>query len=1477
MADFNELLQAALKAGGKLPPIDELIYQGTRQQWGYTLNHLMDRIGTGTPLGAIRSSLSNIPFVPSREFPARAAVGQRVLPAFRKPPGEVPEITQQRLVDMMQNAPIEEREAYHKFAERVSSLPESYLGVHREGPNRYQPPGPGQYERGMNYAMERYSSPAGPEGYVPGITSFSTAGVAPEEASATLHGLLSTPTRPMEVPRLGLTLVHQRGNFSNAARSAAYQEMVRSLRGGTETLAGVTGRGMTPGKMFREYVQPAIEAMGTGKMPSQDVKQFIETIMRAAPRWGEEAPFFREESGKGARDRTVEERLQWAFDVLKGLNGSTGEQAHSLLRLLMASHGKQGLDLWRMGEGNPGTAQIKRLVDVLDQRLAKHMQEQLNEPTTVREWKQTPTVRKAFLMSAADQAFGTGTGELLPEMAKWMQEGQGKGAQAARMWTWATAGETPDSPERIMQLLGGSAARLAEESSPRFVQQALTTKFPKVPRLRGTGFAILQGLGGLMLDDMAREATSALKTATHEALYKRLGRTLLSSRAAGTAAKVALPIAAIAAFTQIPNLMPHAEASPGSEIGKAIEEGANVAASHGAQVLGADNTDKQLAQAMQGGATHLWDGAQRLWGFAMSAIGKSIRTSTDSLRTSLPPSLWGPLDQHTDEVLQGITSQQMLELGMTNQGMTRLQEIDHEASQAVPGLSQAERWNQIHQMLETGIDPANLRRRPGIDERLIPSAVRVRDLANWIYDSAKSTGDPELRPYRIGWTPIVMDPKKLKAFLSDRPRLDAWAERVAKQRAEQLATMYRSPGGISRFWSEIGNYLTADEVKDFRSQVSLPQGDLPPDVMQAKIASMQHALQNQRLFTAIAVREVSKTIAQFRMATRLGAASDMMHDMVVGDGMIPVSMRPMGDLFRPLPNSPYLLNARNFDLHMLAYDNPLNSWSVYLRNASRHVAATQVFGPRGSKLEPFRQSLSEAVRMTTDQAQGRHLWNAWTNLFNRLWGPRPNDFISKLANITIPLSVVSRMTLTAIPHLFQTLNAAALHSWGSYTKSLLEISNGSMQDALRLSDLAGALHQMSWAIEGAQPTDLNGAARKWLDLIGFNPVRRLLVAHASLTAHNELIPRLKLLAQNPTEAKVAEFKKYLTRIGFDRKPTLADAGKMADDLIAEMRKGTITEDLRGTLERRLGVMPAKTVQDPYLKFINAAVDSTAFNFRPWDFPGMWSTPLGRVVFLFRRYFYEQWNSMYRTAINDAKEGNLIPLLTLVGPQAAGAGFVLGGMRHYLNGTPAPWDNAREKPTVIAGVTLPPAFQTAIRAESEGGWFGMAGDIYRLAADPNQPFLGPLGVIAGFLPTELARLGLAGAAAIHATVTGGFDRQRTSDYSAARALLRQVATLVPYVGRRLSDLPVMKTGRAQYLETRKQAILAASAGDEQAYAEYNQRLQVEWGKPITDAELPILLLQQQRRQMGLPIRRPLPGQPGYKPNTPTAYDWYVPQP
>src|SRR5438309_10958137 len=118
--------------------IGEMVYLGVTAQWKYTLKELMNRVRGGLPLGATRlahTDFADFPFVPSREFQPRMALGQRALPLLQSGAESAPPLTGPRLAEAMRSAPMGP-EAYQKFVERLSErgLGRSWLGVTGEPP-----------------------------------------------------------------------------------------------------------------------------------------------------------------------------------------------------------------------------------------------------------------------------------------------------------------------------------------------------------------------------------------------------------------------------------------------------------------------------------------------------------------------------------------------------------------------------------------------------------------------------------------------------------------------------------------------------------------------------------------------------------------------------------------------------------------------------------------------------------------------------------------------------------------------------------------------------------------------------------------------------------------------------------------------------------------------------------------------------------------------------------------------------------------------------------------------------------------------------------------------------------------------------------------------------------------------------------------------------------------------------------------------
>jgi len=1186
-------------------------------------------------------------------------------------------------------------------------------------------------------------------------------------------------------------------------------------------------------RALHESAQPIEEFIRTGQ-GSEQTKDLVRWTAQFAP------PL------PGGAERTEQDKIKWALQSLRGLAHPSGsERARALVNLYDHILGKEGLELYRPQSSM--TTEIKKAIRLVDLRIA----ERLGTPTKGgTERAMLPAVRRAWLDSAFEDVYGRGAMNIVRPMAGWLREGKGKGAKAARLWAGLTFGRAPETPEDLILSFAGAVRNMLG---------------------RARGFALLQGLGGLMLDDMSVEAVSPVRTKAVQAIYEKFARSLFT----GAGGRL-LGLGAVAAIASIPLLTPKpSEAAPPG--GEEIVDGFLRAATHSAGVVGGRAADERLGEdflSRSGGAVAEF--LHRAWEFLGSREFAAITDSTERLRSSLPDPLYQQLHTQTQEMLQSLMNGAWRQRGLAEPAFGVLDDINHMISEhGADGLAARQ---QIRAMME-----GDARARSSAPPWMVDAADRLRDLAGRADPAAPGRGlggfiglaqraDPEhVRPYRMNYHPLVMDPRKLQDFMSNPALVAERAQYFVLERTRQLQGMAaRSP---TEFWAEVRKYLGTPEVNALRRRIQGMPGN-----------QAQRLYAQREIFHEIADKEWKRTLAEMQRTVRVPSASRIVEDMVVGEGEIPPFAGPLGISRRPLPLSPYLTNARTFGFTELRYDDPLDEWRVYIQRAASHIAWREQLGPNGEKLRAFQEFMAEVRSRTTDPQDAEHLWKRlWEPLFDRTLGRVREDTLSdvmdKINRVAIPLAISTRMTTTAIPHIFQTMNAAVLNGWGSYIKAVAQIARGAVQEilpftrvtdedyraALRLSELASATHSFESLIRGNPNASLETWAAKWLELIRFSPVRRVLLASSALTAHKELIPMIREAMYDP--GRIPTLKTYLQRVQFGRRLAPEEASRISARLIEQMRTGGVPEDIHEAIRVHDPFRPGAPREDPYLRVISQAVDMTAFNFRPWDFPAFWNTSLGRTMVLFRRYFYQQWNNMYRLALDDAKNGNLVPLVTLLGPQSLVGGLVLGTVRGWINGRPAPWADPREKPFRIGGVTLPQDLQTVIQAEEEGGGAGIMSDAWRVLADPNQPYLGWAGAIVGFIPMEMLRLVTTSGEAVQATVLGGLDPQKTSDFAAARNFMRVAAMNVPFLRGRLLQLPIMRTGRAHYLELRRQALDAAVSGDDTMFSEINGQLYDLYGVTLDENDVANEMLRRQRQQAGEPTRAPLRGAPGYTPPVP----------
>ena len=144
-----------------------------------------------------------------------------------------------------------------------------------------------------------------------------------------------------------------------------------------------------------------------------------------------------------------------------------------------------------------------------------------------------------------------------------------------------------------------------------------------------------------------------------------------------------------------------------------------------------------------------------------------------------------------------------------------------------------------------------------------------------------------------------------------------------------------------------------------------------------------------------------------------------------------------------------------------------------------------------------------------------------------------------------------------------------------------------------------------------QKYDLYGASgridQKFLQVMGFNRVIKSLRSFGAVAANTQI---------NAFERKLSspEAKRYIERAGLNY-----------DDIL---KRGKLTPDERNA-------------------YIRKSLEDTSLLFKPGDLPKLWNTPVGRLMTMFKTFSYNQATKTIPFLFNEAKSGNLRPLLTFL--------------------------------------------------------------------------------------------------------------------------------------------------------------------------------------------------------------------------------------
>jgi hypothetical protein len=1408
-------------------PLWSLLYEGISEQLGYTVESLLKEIGAGRALSSAGLAFSTQLVRPLRKFVPAAALGA---PSLLDVPFKVESkaLSPEALARMARSLPFQEMQYERIFGKRglaeKAGIPPSALGqlsstgeplelalYHRIETEPMFAEGAGEVEGGV------YRDPGGTR-QVTDPTIFSREA----EVSVVPRWMKTTHTPYYHAVRISLR------------RDPGYSQSLREV---------------------------ATDALSEN--PSEKGAQLINWLTQVTG-----------EAIEGETDPKKIQRLtKTAASILRNMRGTGPEQAYALAKVI-EFHPEMGKTMLWGGQDVPSVIRMalppglpQAVVQgseygslVLARELAK-----IHGPDPVLGRGRPATLpakaQKAMLLGIAEELYGEGTSTVLPAVQSWLTKSDGAAAHGMRQWFTRTFGRVPgDEGQLIMDTLHLSRSIAGSEGL-------------KGMKLMNRG--LMQGMLRMYLDDVAAAAIPTAKTAALDALYNKVGRAFLGAMKPGTVIKGGVALGLITLFATQSDLIPKAEAAGvAPEVGKALGEAVARSASRQSAAVVGDLLDEAFAALQRSGPQtaswlqSFWKSTGTLLQYTFIGQDYVFRDQMEIAAKTLRPELQTTFRRHSEEFMQRMAEARPYELAMRNNNQDLIRQWNEWAVE-----DGAVTRGELSFSVLAGPSPGFLkwlqkieevrRRGPQYLGELTPRQRLAHDVyARWdtaYFEGAQAAGssaDPQraLRPARLNHFANAYDPVKVAAFLKNPEAIRRLQEADVPQREQALMDL--SKQGFDRFMEEVRGSLGTKAADEIQQQIQ------------------EHPESFRTIARNIAIAENKHYLAILQSKIRAPGLSQTVEEIVQGEMGILPGERGIGDLghTRPPFRSPFLTNPQRLPKWLadaLKFDDPRVSILMYGDYAAKHIAGARAWGADGEWLSQYLRNMTGMMEGSYEKESISNMLRTAQRMIARQSGQEV-DLVSRAARSLIPLAIVSRMRFTAIPHFFQMFNAAAVTSWQSMTRAALEMAGGDAAELDRLVGMSGNLTDFSLArdiaprISSAENVP-EVASRIWLGLIAFRPVRRLLLQMGTLSGHYEITERLQsiLASTSPQEAaaKVTELRQVLRRFGFGRAITLENDAKMAEALLTDARAGKIVSDPRAMARMERFQTPAGMYKDPYLRVLNVTTNLIAQNFNPWEFPAAWQTPLGRIVTLFRRFFFLQSRNVVNMAFREAREGNLNPLMTLAIPYTV-SGDVLLHVRSWVRGKPSPEDDPRKRPLMIGGMTMPAGFARYVESSMDSGAFGLGEELYRAMLAPNQPFLGLVGLITGLIPLELMQMMTTGAQALGDILKFGVDPVRTRDFANARRFAGMWANLVPFIGERVSRRPPFTTGRSWYLQRKRDALDAFLSNDFGTFVQIQNEFAQEMLPDVSATDIQHEMERRQARRTSRQVRPPLAGQPGY---------------
>lgn len=297
----------------------------------------------------------------------------------------------------------------------------------------------------------------------------------------------------------------------------------------------------------------------------------------------------------------------------------------------------------------------------------------------------------------------------------------------------------------------------------------------------------------------------------------------------------------------------------------------------------------------------------------------------------------------------------------------------------------------------------------------------------------------------------------------------------------------------------------------------------------------------------------------------------------------------------------------------------------YVEGAERRLAQAQFYGPYDQIVN------ARIAKLREGDPQHGAFARAW---FETITGTRPDEvMLEDLARQITTLQVASKMLFSVFSNAAQKANVALKTDLTTFGRTFFKYMSGaSRAEMVDFTKRAGGLLEQGFRdlaeYAGAREGTIGETTLRRTGFMGVEGGNWVFSAAAGREWARDLSAAYARLSGKNVDAPL---------IGYFRRRGLASIERHMDELGL---------DKAAILERAEGKQPLLTKDDELLAGLRMA-KLTQFGPDAGEIPLFWSHPWGRVLVQFSNFAYRQGNLVYKTITEEAKHGNLKPLLVFL--------------------------------------------------------------------------------------------------------------------------------------------------------------------------------------------------------------------------------------